>query len=174
MPKIIITPLRGLLDIIQIHKPSHVVTLTSPEHRIDTPDGVPPEQHLHIDIKDTAGPAEDAPLPHDDHIKALLEFGRLWDAGAPLVVSCRAGINHSIAAAFILVCDRLDHVREGEIAAALRKRAAHAHPDRLMIRLADATLGRDGRMIDAIEAIGPGEAIENAPSVNFPLAFGIL
>ncbi|HTO42258.1 MAG TPA: hypothetical protein VL026_14905 [Rhizomicrobium sp.] len=171
MPKIIITPLSGLLDIVRIHEPSHVVTLTSPEQRIDTPDGV---AHLHISIKDITDPAEDAPQPHDHHIKALLEFGRLWDASAPLVVSCRAGISHSIAAAFILVCDRLDHVRESEIAAALRKRAAHAHPDRLMIQSADATLGRDGRMIDAIEAIGPGEVIDNAPPVNFPLAFGIL
>lgn len=174
MPKIIITPLRGLLDIVQIHNPSHVVTLSPPEHRIDTPDSVAPERHLHICMKDIADPAEDLPPPHDDPIEALLEFGRLWDATAPLAVSCPDGTSRSIAAAFILVCDRLDHVRESEIAAALRKRSAYAHPDRLMIRLADATLGRDGRMIDAIDAIGPGKAIENAPPVNFPLAFGIL
>lgn len=173
MPKIIITPLSGLADVIRDHSPSHVVTLLSPEHMIATPDGLAVERHLKLGMNDITDPTlGDAP-PHDDHIKDLLGFARGWDATAPLVVHCWAGISRSTAAAFILMCDRLDHVRESEIAAALRKRAPHAHPNRLMVQLADTMLSRSGRMVDAIEALAPGEPAEEGPPVHFPLAFGI-
>ncbi|HEY4124550.1 MAG TPA: protein-tyrosine phosphatase family protein, partial [Rhizomicrobium sp.] len=142
MPKIIIAPLSGLEETIRDHNPSHVVTLLSPEHMIDTPQGFHPERHLKIGMNDIADPALGTSPPHDDHIQSLLEFGRLWEASQPLVVHCWAGISRSTAAAFILMCDRLDHVSEIDIAEALRKRAPHANPNRLMVKLADEALGR--------------------------------
>jgi predicted protein tyrosine phosphatase len=174
MPKIIITPLSGLEQTIRDHDPSHVVTLLSPEHMIETPEGIHPDRHLKIGMNDIADPSLGNAPPGGEHIRDLLEFGRAWDASAPLAVHCWAGISRSTAAAFILMCDRLDHVRECEIAEALRIRAPHAHPNRLMVKLADQALGRSGRMIDAIEAIGPGERAEEGTMVLFPLAFGIL
>ena len=36
----------------------------------------------------------------------------------------------------------------------MRQRAAHAQPNRLMVRHADAALGRDGKMIAALKAAG--------------------
>lgn len=174
MPKIIITPLSGLEQTIREHGPSHVVTLLSPEHMIETPEGLDPERHLKIGMNDIADPAHGTSPPHDDHIQSLLEFGRLWEATAPLVVHCWAGISRSTAAAFILMCDRLDHVRESEIANALRTRAPHASPNRLMVKLADEALGREGRMVHAIESMGPGTMAEEGQLVHFPLAFGIL
>jgi predicted protein tyrosine phosphatase len=173
MPKIIITPLSGLEKTIRDHNPSHVVTLLSPEHMIETPDGLHPERHLKIGMNDIADPSLGNAPPHDDHIQTLLEFGRIWDATAPLVVHCWAGISRSTAAAFILVCDRLDHVRENEIAKALRLRAPHANPNRLMVRLADDALGREGRMIEAVERMGPSTMADEGSLVHFPLAFGI-
>lgn len=174
MPKIIITPLSGLEQTIRDHDPSHVITLLSPEHMIETPEGFHPERHLKIGMNDVAHPSQGDTPPHDDHIKSLLEFGRLWEGTAPLVVHCWAGISRSTAAAFILMCDRLDHVRESEIANALRLRAPHANPNRLMVKLADETLGRDGRMVDAVEAMGHPTLANEGPMVHFPLAFGIL
>jgi predicted protein tyrosine phosphatase len=174
MPKIIITPLSGLEKIIREHNPSHVVTLLSPEHMIETPDGLHPERHLKIGINDVADPSQGDAPPHDGHIRSLLEFGRIWDATEPLAVHCWAGISRSTAAAFILMCDRLDHVAEGEIAKALRLRAPHANPNRLMVKLADEALGRGGRMIQAIDHMGPSTFADEGPMVHFPLAFGIL
>jgi predicted protein tyrosine phosphatase len=173
MPKIIITPLSRLEQAIRDHNPSHVVTLLSPEHMIGTPDGLHPDCHLKLGLNDVADPALGAAPPHDDHIHSLLEFGRVWDARAPLVVHCWAGISRSTAAAFMLMCDRLDHVRECEIAGALRRRAPHANPNRLMVRLADAALGRGGRMIRAVEEMAPHTFADEGPPVHFPLAFGI-
>ncbi len=174
MPKIIITPLSGLEQTLREHTPSHVVTLLSPEHMIETPDGLDPDRHLKIGMNDIADPALGNAPPHDDHIQSLLEFGRLWEASEPLVVHCWAGISRSTAAAFILMCDRLDHVREIDIAEALRKRAPHANPNRLMVKLADEAMGRAGRMIHAIESMGPSTLADEGHEVHFPLAFGII
>jgi predicted protein tyrosine phosphatase len=125
-------------------------------------------------MNDIADPSLGNAPPHDGHIQELLEFGRIWDASAPLVVHCWAGISRSTAAAFILMCDRLDHVRESEIAKALRLRAPHANPNRLMVRLADEALDRGGRMIQAVEHMGPSTLADEGLPVHFPLAFGII
>jgi predicted protein tyrosine phosphatase len=55
-------------------------------------------------------------------------------------------------------------VDEELIARRLREASPTAYPNRLMIRLADAALGRSGRMVQAIEAIGRGVlAVEAVP-----------
>lgn len=174
MPKIIITPLSGLERSIRDHGPSHVISLLSPEHMIETPEGLPADRHLRLGVNDVAHPSLGEAPPSGGHIECLLEFGRLWDATAPLVVHCWAGISRSTAAAFILMCDRLSHVREDEIALALRRRAPHANPNRLMVRLADEALNRNGRMVEAVEAMGPSTLANEGPLVQIPLAFGIL
>ena len=46
MPRILVTPLSALDDAIASHRPSHIVTLLSPEHMIRTPDGFPEAMHL--------------------------------------------------------------------------------------------------------------------------------
>lgn len=173
MPKIIITPLSRLEQTIRDHNPSHLITLLSPEHMIETPQGLHPDRHLRLGVNDIADPLLGEAPPQNDHIQSLLEFGRMWEATAPLVVHCWAGISRSTAASFILMCDRLDHVRETEIADALRKRARHANPNRLMIRLADEALGRAGRMTHAVEFMGPSTLTNEGAPVHFPLAFGL-
>ncbi|MDE0727883.1 MAG: hypothetical protein OSB82_15625, partial [Alphaproteobacteria bacterium] len=46
--------------------------------------------------------------------------------------------------------------RELEAAQALRRAAPHARPNRRIIAIADQIMGLDGRLEDAVEAIGPG------------------
>src|SRR6185312_10381468 len=86
----------------------------------------------------------------------LLEFGRDWNASAPMLVHCWAGISRSTAAAFILACDRAGAGSETALAQTLRARAAHAAPNRLMVQIGDDLLGRRGKMVDAVDAIGRG------------------
>jgi predicted protein tyrosine phosphatase len=53
-----------------------------------------------------------------------------------------------------------------EIANDLRRASRTAMPNSLIVALADDILGRKGRMIAAIEAIGPGDmALEANPFV---------
>lgn len=73
-----------------------------------------------------------------------------------MVVHCWAGISRSTAAAFTALCSLNPSVPEELIAAHLRAASPTATPNRLIVRLADAELGRNGRMVAAVERIGRG------------------
>jgi predicted protein tyrosine phosphatase len=79
-----------------------------------------------------------------------------WRQNAPLVVHCYAGVSRSTAAAFASVCALNPRSKETAIAAALRRASPTATPNSRIVALADELLGRQGRMIRAAEAIGPG------------------
>ena len=59
-----------------------------------------------------------------------------------------------MASAYTILCDRLGPGREIEIAQAMRRRAPHASPNALLVRHADEALGRGGRMVTALDAMG--------------------
>jgi predicted protein tyrosine phosphatase len=166
---ILVTPLSAVEDTIRAYRPSHLVTLLSPEHMIETPDGFDPARHLRLSVNDVADVlfAEVPPARH--HVEQLLEFGHGWDAQAPILVHCWAGISRSTAAAFILLCDRLGAGNEDRIARQLRAAAPHAFPNPLLISHADAVLGRGGRMVEAVKAIGRGAIVAEGRVVELPL-----
>jgi predicted protein tyrosine phosphatase len=174
MSRILVTPLSAVEETIHRDRPSHLVTLLSPEHMIDTPAGIEAERHLRLAVNDVAETRDSEAPPAEAHIEKLLAFGRAWTADAPILVHCWAGISRSTAAAYILLCDRHGSGTETEIAKALRYRAPHACPNPLMIRLADAMLERDGRMIDAIEGIGRGSIVALGERVELPIALAEL
>ena len=168
MPFILITPLSALPDAMVMHRPSHIVTLLSTGYMIDTPKGFPAERHLRLgmhDISDEGG----AEAPARTHVDELIAFGRGWDAKAPMLVHCWAGISRSTAATYTILCDRAGPGAEREIANVLRARAPHAQPNRLLVRLADEALGRDGAMVRAIDAIGAGTMVTEGVPVEIPL-----
>lgn len=68
-----------------------------------------------------------------------------------------------------MMCDIQGCGKEAVIARDLRFRAPHAHPNRLMIRHADALMGREGRMIAAVEAMGAGRPVWQGEIVELPL-----
>jgi predicted protein tyrosine phosphatase len=168
MPFILVTPLSALPEAIASRRPSHIVTLLSSGFMIDTPKGFPAERHLRLSMHDIAdeGLAES---PARAHVDQLLEFGRGWDAKAPMLVHCWAGISRSTAATYTVLCDRAGPGAEREIANELRARAPHAQPNRLFVRLADEALGRGGAMVRAIDAIGAGTMATEGATVEIPL-----
>jgi predicted protein tyrosine phosphatase len=174
MPIILVTPLSGIGEAIRRHRPSHMVTLLSPEHMIETPGGVEPARHLRLGLNDVADAGLSEAPPGAQHVDTLVAFGRKWDAAAPMLVHCWAGVSRSMAAAYILLCDRLGPGNEKDIARAMRRRAPHAYPNPLMVRLADRALGRDGRIVAAAEGIGRGIIVDEGECVEFPLAPGEL
>jgi predicted protein tyrosine phosphatase len=168
MSFVLISPLSALPAAIARHAPSHIVTLLSGGYMIDTPAGFPAERHLRLAMHDIA----DEGLPESparSHVEQLLEFGRAWNADAPMIVHCWAGISRSTAATFTILCDRAGPGGEREIARILRQRAPHAQPNRLIVRLADEALGRRGEMIRAIESIGDGVMATEGVPVEIPL-----
>jgi predicted protein tyrosine phosphatase len=169
MPMILVTPLSAVEESIRRYSPSHLVTLLSPEHMIDTPEGLLAERHLRLGVNDVADAWESDCAPCAEHVGSLIAFGRGWTAEAPLLVHCWAGVSRSMAAAYVLLCDRLGPGAEHHIARTIRARAPHAWPNPLIVRLADAALGRNGAMISAVEAIGRGTIVAEGRCVELPL-----
>ncbi|MDB5735198.1 MAG: hypothetical protein JWP16_779 [Alphaproteobacteria bacterium] len=169
MPRLLVTPLSSLSEALAVHGPSHLVSLLSPEHMIATPDGFPAARHLKLGVNDIVDPAAGTAPPARAHIDQLLEFSRGWDMSRPMVIHCWAGISRSMASAFAILCDRLGENREIEIARAIRQRAPHAQPNRLLVQHADDALGRGGRMIGALNSMGPALLVEEGVTTTFPL-----
>jgi predicted protein tyrosine phosphatase len=86
-----------------------------------------------------------------------------------MVVHCWAGISRSMAAAYIVLCDRLGPGPERNVAKAIRCRAPHAFPNPLLVQLADDILGRDGDMVAAAESIGRGTIVAEGCCVELPI-----
>ncbi len=169
MPRLLVTPLSSLDEALRTHAPSHLVSLLSPEHMIQTPSGFPVTGHLRLGVNDIVDPAAGTAPPARAHIDELLAFSRSWDAKRPMVIHCWAGISRSMASAFTILCDRLGPDREIEIARAIRQRAPHAQPNRLLVSHADDALGRGGRMIAALNTMGPPLMVEEGVATAFPL-----
>jgi predicted protein tyrosine phosphatase len=169
MPRLLVAPLSSLEDAIATHAPSHLVSLLSPEHMIETPAGFDASRHLKLGVNDIVDPAAGTAPPARAHIDALLEFSRGWNAGQPLLIHCWAGISRSMATAFTILCDRLGPDHEIEIAKAMRLRAPHAQPNRLLVQHADDALGRGGRMLAALNSMGPPLLVEEGVTTIFPL-----
>jgi predicted protein tyrosine phosphatase len=136
---------------------------------IPTPPGFDPARHLRLGVEDVSDPEGAASPPGRADIDRLLAFARGWDGQSPFLIHCWAGISRSMASAFTVLCDRMGHGREVEIALAMRRRAPHASPNRLLVRHADEALARDGRMMAALAAMGPPLMITEGVITAFPL-----
>ncbi|MDX2276196.1 MAG: hypothetical protein NW206_12165 [Hyphomonadaceae bacterium] len=163
--EIIVCPLSRAPEIARERKPSHAVSLLDPGSAF-------PElglsQHLQTGVHDIEVEAEGMDACCDKRMSAILDFVSGWDhQTGPILIHCWAGISRSTATAFITACVHNPGIDEAAIAAALRAASPTASPNRRFIALADATLGRNGRMSRAIERIGRGppwyEVVEATP-----------
>jgi predicted protein tyrosine phosphatase len=134
----------------------HVVSLLGREDNLSRPAAILPENHLWLQVHDISAPLEGYVTPETEHVEQLILFVRRWRRDTPLVVHCYAGISRSTAAAFVSVCALNPQSEERTIASALRRASPTATPNLRIVALADRLLERDGRMIEAVEEIGPG------------------
>jgi predicted protein tyrosine phosphatase len=147
----------------------HVVTLLKDVDLVRRPAGIAPEQHLILGMDDITSPLDGYIAPADEHVTRLLAFVRGWDRARPLVVHCYAGISRSTAGAFVVACALNAKRDELTIAQALRRASATATPNIRLVSLADRLLGREGRMVNAIETIGRGAMAEEAEPFRLDL-----
>jgi len=141
----------------------HVVSLIGDEAAVSRPDGVAPEHYLRLRLHDISAPLDGYIMPGEEHVAELIRFVRDWDRRAPLVVHCFMGISRSTASAYASVCALNPQRNEASIAQALRRASPTATPNIRIVTLADRLLGRDGRMVAAIEAIGRGVMNDPTP-----------
>lgn len=134
---------------------SHVVSLLDPGTPFPRMDDVG-ERHLCIEVHDIEQEVEGLDPLCDARTKRLLQFVGDWDRARPILIHCYAGISRSTATAFITACAQNPGADEEAIALALREASPSASPNRRFIAMADAELGRNGRMSRAIDKIGRG------------------
>ena len=166
--RIHVCPLSAVPQVVASHEASHLVTCLAGEVHVVTPGAIQPANHIRLFIHDISEPVEGYIAPDPEHVLQLVEFAAGWDRQGPMVIHCWAGISRSTAAAFVMLCALNPQAPEAHIARLLREASPTAYPNRLMIRLGDAALGRAGRMLAAVEAIGRGEVASEAIPFSLP------
>ena len=134
---------------------SHVLTVMANVDQVQRPVSVLPANHLKVQMDDITEAIEGFVAPTETHVEQVLNFVRGWDRSAPLVVHCYAGISRSTASAFAAACALNPHRDEITIARQIRAASPIAAPNRLIVSLADKALGREGRMLRALDEMGP-------------------
>ena len=148
--------LAALPETVRATGASHVLTVMANVEQVERPASVLPANHLRVAMDDITEHIDGFTAPCEAHVEKVLAFVRGWDRNAPMVVHCYAGISRSTASAFAAAC--LLNPQKDELAIARQIRAASpiASPNRLIVGLADSLLGRQGRMLRALDEMGPG------------------
>lgn len=149
-----------------------LLTLLSPDHPETDWSEFACGRHVRLAFHDIVEPLPGLVAPDRSAMQAILDFGRESTHQRPMLIHCWAGISRSSAAAFVIACDH-NPGYEQAVADELRRRAAFVTPNRLMVELADNVLGRDGRMVDAIDRIGRGADAFDGKPYQLPLLWPI-
>ena len=151
--------LAALPDTVKATGASHVLTVMANVAQVQRPESVLEANHLRVQMDDITEHMDGFMAPSDSHVEQVLNFVRGWDRNAPLVIHCYAGISRSTASAFAAACMLNPHRDEISIARQIRAASPIASPNRLIVSLADRALGREGRMLRALDEMGPGSML---------------
>jgi predicted protein tyrosine phosphatase len=153
---IIVCPHHAVERLAAEHGARRVIGLLGPEFNHPVVEGLPGNAHLKLTFNDISEPADGLILPGREHVEKIIDFIEDWDLNGAMIVHCWAGISRSTAAAFAAMCLLNPQEDEADLAAELRTISPPATPNRRIVAHADDLLGRQGRMVKAIEKIGRG------------------
>ncbi|PSJ63810.1 tyrosine phosphatase family protein [Pseudaminobacter soli (ex Li et al. 2025)] len=161
---IFVCPLSKVDETVSRSGAERLVSLLTGGTEVVRPAVIMPENHLLLAMNDIAEAQAGMTLPGEAHVRQLLDFATAWNRARPLVIHCFAGISRSTASAYIVASALAPRRDEVELAKELRWLSPSATPNPRLIAVADALLGREGRMIAAIKGIGRGaDAFEGTP-----------
>jgi predicted protein tyrosine phosphatase len=170
---IYVGPLSAVTSTVETSGVGYLVTLINDQTMIETPATIEPHRHLRLAMNDISEPQPGMVSPSDDHVSELLDFVIAWDRQLPMLIHCWAGISRSTAAAFVTLCALNPEAGERQIAQVLRTASPTATPNRRLVHLADHLLGRDGRMVRAIDEIGRGETSMEGALFRLPARMAV-
>jgi predicted protein tyrosine phosphatase len=160
---IVVCPLHAAPGLVESYKASHAISLLSPESQFPVFSSITQGNHLRLTLHDIAADMPGMNAPQSSDAKRLISFIEKWDATLPMLIHCWAGISRSTASAYTAMCMMRDEDEE-TLAWELRTASASATPNPLLIQHVDKLLGRNGRMVEAVKAIGRGQdAYEGVP-----------
>jgi predicted protein tyrosine phosphatase len=164
MPQVYVCPLSRIAETVAHANASHLISLINDDTPVVRPEAIPEENHLFLGINDIVEPMDGMVLPGGEHVEQLIDFIGGWHPVRPIVVHCYAGISRSTAAAYITLCALKPERDEADIARRMRAASRFAYPNPRIVAIGDEILGRKGRMVAAVRAIGRGElTAENIP-----------
>jgi predicted protein tyrosine phosphatase len=103
---------------------------------------------------------DDTVPPHEEHVAALLAFGRNLVAGpapaAHLLVHCHAGVSRSTAAMALILAQGRPGIPAGRIFAEILRLRPQAWPNLRVVEMGDQLLGRRGELIAAAHEVYRG------------------
>jgi predicted protein tyrosine phosphatase len=134
---------------------THVLSILDPEYpEPDAFQAFPAHRRTILRFHDVIEPTPGCVTPERDHVEAILEFGRDSASGHPtephLLVHCHAGVSRSTAAMAMLMAQAEAQEDEDRLFARLLAVRAKAWPNSRLIGIADALLGRGGRLSAAL------------------------
>ncbi|MEO0497544.1 MAG: tyrosine protein phosphatase [Pseudomonadota bacterium] len=157
MPAILVCPLAQVKGAVSAHGVRQMISLLSADMTPPAPPNIAVTDRLSLSFNDLSEPKQGYRAPSAEDMDALLHFGvQQWRLDAPLLIHCWFGVSRSTAAALIVTAAHRPDIAETELAARLRQAAPFATPNPMMIALADTALGRNGRLISAVQTIGRG------------------
>lgn len=161
---IYVSPLSKVDETVARVGAERLISLLSAGTEMTRPEAIRAENHLFIRMHDIAVEQDGMTLPGEAHVRQLLDFAGSWDRARPLAINCYAGVSRSTASAYIIAAALSPSRDEAELASTLRRLSPSATPNPRLIAAADRILGRDGRMVAAIQAIGRGaDCFEGVP-----------
>ena len=150
------------------HGANRAVSLLAPGDPFPKMTHLNASQHLRLSIDDVESSDDGTIPPARVHVERLIGFVEQWDRAAPLWIHCWAGVSRSTASAFITACLHNPETDETEIARAIRSASPTAKPNQRIVGFADDILGRNGRMLKALNSMGPNIFTEEAEPFSIP------
>ena len=171
MGTIVVAPLGKIAELAVRHRCREMLSLVAPKQGFHRPAVIDAGRHLVIGVNDIAfAGTGNLVAPGEEHVAAIIGFARGWNRDTPLLVHCMMGVSRSPAAALIAALavepDQDDH----ELARRLRSASVQATPNARLVEIGDHVLGRGGRLIAAVKAIGRGADYVGDSPFTFPAA----
>ncbi|MEO0637112.1 MAG: tyrosine protein phosphatase [Pseudomonadota bacterium] len=171
LPPIFVCPLAEVKGTVAQHGIQQMVSLLSADMTPPSPASIPSQDRLSLSFNDLSEPKEGYRAPNAEDMDALLMFAtQRWRRDAPLLIHCWFGVSRSTAGALIAACALKPNISEAAHAERLRAAAPFATPNPMMIALADKALGREGRLISAVQAMGRGAECSSGHLFEFALS----
>lgn len=169
MAEILVSSIGGSGLAFQKYRPSYVISILDEDEPIPPIfSALPSERHLKL-IDDSFLAGNNGLSGDASQCKKLISLAERWDLQSPVLIHCHRGVARSMAAAYILMCAIEKNSCEKALAARLRQAAPHADPNILLVSEADALMGRNDRMIEAILDLCPSSGTISAPIVTLPV-----
>jgi len=156
MSYIVVCRLNQIAESAVLHGAREMVSLLAENQAFHRPGVIDQNRHLKLGLNDIAEIRPGLTAPGEAHVERLIRFAQGWDQRAPLVVHCWLGISRSPAAAAITALTIAPDQDDMALAQRLRAASPFVTPNARLIEIGDSMLGRDGRLIRAVKAIGRG------------------